>query len=366
MEAHLTEAITQCPNCQATFKVTEAQILIADGAVRCGDCLHVFVAEQYFRSPLLDKTERLAIAEEYWSSFDDYVFSVVAFNEPESPTNFDQTLNHSEQEIAALEALLEASDDDLMTFYLNYVITHPGIFPEMQADPVITPARLVDKDEASCFPDVRYEEYCSYAEAEEASGDQNVGEYGSADPDSVVPSLALPLHDDPEFFHQEGRRLFTARSLRWLPGIALMIVVAIGQVIFFRLSVYAQLAEYRPAYVFVCGYLGCQVPEYENHRELKTRELVIRSHPVEPKALLVDVLLLNSGPFSQPFPGLSLEFYNVDGEVVASRVFKASEYLGGEMRGLKLIPAETEVRLSLEMIDPGNDALGYQMEVVSL
>jgi hypothetical protein len=30
------------------------------------------------------------------------------------------------------------------------------------------------------------------------------------------------------------------------------------------------------------------------------------------------------------------------------------------------MPAETEVRLSLEMIDPGDDALGYQMEVVPL
>ena len=59
-------------------------------------------------------------------------------------------------------------------------------------------------------------------------------------------------------------------------------------------------------------------------------------------------------------------FVDVHGEVVASRVFRASEYLGGEMRGLKLMPSETEVRLSLEIIDPGIDALGYQMEVVPL
>ena len=52
--------------------------------------------------------------------------------------------------------------------------------------------------------------------------------------------------------------------------------------------------------------------------------------------------------------------------VLTSRVFRASEYLGGEMRGLKLMPAETEVRLSLELVDPGNDALGYEMDVVRL
>ncbi|MDC0069647.1 hypothetical protein OAL10_12820 [Gammaproteobacteria bacterium] len=61
----MTEAITQCPVCQMTFKVTEAQIFIADGSVRCGACLHAFKAEQYFVSPLLDKTEQLATAAEY-------------------------------------------------------------------------------------------------------------------------------------------------------------------------------------------------------------------------------------------------------------------------------------------------------------
>jgi hypothetical protein len=47
-------------------------------------------------------------------------------------------------------------------------------------------------------------------------------------------------------------------------------------------------------------------------------------------------------------------------------MLKAYEYLGGEMRGLKWLPAETEVRLSLEMIDLGNDAFRNQLEVVRL
>jgi len=250
-----------------------------------------------------------------------------------------------------------------MEFYLDYLVTHPGILPDLQPD-VVTSSGIevdADEDEDQYFADVHYEEYLTYSESGEVSSAQESGE------DSfVVPGFELPLHDDHEFLLQDRRRLFTARSLKWLPGITLMIAVAIGQVAFFKMSVYAQMTEYRPTYVLVCRYLGCEVPEYENHDELRTRELVIRSHPEEPEALLVDVLLLNSGPFSQTFPGLRLQFYDVHGEVVASRVFRASEYLGGEMRGFKLMPAETEVRLSLEMIDPGTDALGYQMEVVPL
>ena len=81
---------------------------------------------------------------------------------------------------------------------------------------------------------------------------------------------------------------------------------------------------------------------------------------------MVDVLLRNSGDYRQQFPGLRLEFMDVRGNIVARRVFKASEYLGGELRGLRYIPALTEVRLSLEIADPGESALGYQMEVVRI
>jgi len=365
VEANLTEAITQCPDCQMTFKVTEAQIFIADGSVRCGACLHTFKAEQYFVSPLLDKTERLAIAAEYWSNFGDYVLSAVTFSEPEPPTYFDEIPGDDQAEITAAESEVEADGRELMEFYLDYLVTHPGILLDLQPDVVSSSVIEVgadeDEDEDQYFADLHYEEYLTYSESGEVSSAQESGE------DSVVvPAFELPLHDDHEFLLQDRRRFFTARSLKWLPGITLMIAVAIGQVAFFKMSVYAQMTEYRPTYVLVCRYLGCEVPEYENHDELKTRELVVRSHPEEPEALLVDVLLLNSGPFRQTFPGLRLQFYDVHGEVVASRVFRASEYLGGEMRGLKLMPAETVARLSLEVIDPGTDALGYQMEVVPL
>lgn len=346
-----------------TFKVTEAQIFIADGSVRCGACLHTFKAEQYFVSPLLDKTERLAIAAEYWSNFGDYVLSAVTFSEPEPPTYFDEIPGDDQAEITAAESEVEADGRELMEFYLDYLVTHPGILLDLQPDVVSSSVIEVgaDEDEDQYFADLHYEEYLTYSESGEVSTAQESGE------DSVVvPCFELPLHDDHEFLLQDRRRFFTARSLKWLPGITLMIAVAIGQVAFFKMSVYAQMTEYRPTYVLVCRYLGCEVPEYENHDELKTRELVVRSHPEEPEALLVDVLLLNSGPFRQTFPGLRLQFYDVHGEVVASRVFRASEYLGGEMRGLKLMPAETVARLSLEVIDPGTDALGYQMEVVPL
>ena len=42
VEEELEPLITECPNCQTRFRVTETQLQIARGSVRCGSCLTVF------------------------------------------------------------------------------------------------------------------------------------------------------------------------------------------------------------------------------------------------------------------------------------------------------------------------------------
>lgn len=44
----MPHAITCCPKCSTSFRVTTSQLDSADGAVRCGSCLHVFDARAYF------------------------------------------------------------------------------------------------------------------------------------------------------------------------------------------------------------------------------------------------------------------------------------------------------------------------------
>ena len=61
----------------------------------------------------------------------------------------------------------------------------------------------------------------------------------------AVPDLGVSLHED-KLLLSERRCLSAARVLRWVPGIALMIFLAIGQAGFFNMSVYAQVPGYRP------------------------------------------------------------------------------------------------------------------------
>lgn len=43
--------ITQCPRCGTSFRVTETQLAVAAGAVRCGSCLHIFNAREHWAEP---------------------------------------------------------------------------------------------------------------------------------------------------------------------------------------------------------------------------------------------------------------------------------------------------------------------------
>lgn len=40
----MTDTVTRCPECSTAFKITLAQLELAQGAVRCGSCLQVFMA----------------------------------------------------------------------------------------------------------------------------------------------------------------------------------------------------------------------------------------------------------------------------------------------------------------------------------
>ncbi len=366
------DAITRCPSCRTSFRVTELQLRAADGNVRCGACLLVFRAEEFLLSPFLGSVERQAISADYWSGFEQYIEQVAR---PPAPAAFEKPSDAGDDSLLAEVT----TDEDLMLDYLDYLGANPGrvpILPELPVEEALQGAvedslqgavedSLQDSVEDSLQGVV--EDSLQVSVEDSTVSPQAVsGELHDLEPPRFLAEELPDLAFDEAHLLEDRRRVFQAASLRWLPGILLLVFVAMGQYAFFNMDRYAQQESYRPWFLTVCRVAGCSVPDYENHDLLQTRELVIRSHTVEADALVVDVLLRNSAGFRQQFPGLKLTFLDISGETVASRIFYSPEYLGGEMRGLRYIPAVTEVRLSLEIVDPGPDALGYSMEVVRI
>ncbi|WP_153301602.1 DUF3426 domain-containing protein [Endozoicomonas arenosclerae] len=117
----------------------------------------------------------------------------------------------------------------------------------------------------------------------------------------------------------------------------------------------------RPAYSFSCKYLKCSLPALVDVKAIKSLQLHIRSHPEQETGLVVDSVIINEATFPQPWPQLELTFTDINGQPVASRRFRPKEYLGGALAGSIEMPSGQPIRLSMEIVDPGNGATNYQL-----
>lgn len=291
----MTSYVSQCPNCDTSFKVTESQLAAADGAVRCGACLEVFVASDYFvEAPIPDLFEQES----------EQGAELIAEDLPEAP-----------QEVATPEV------EDSGT-------------PDVDAPPA-DPAQPIDHDSLEVEPPI-------------APEDINLDSVSDRPLDEIVGNVADPIK----------------RQRRWVFLATLAALLLALQYAWFERESLSANPNLRPYYLSVCNLMGCELKDYHDPARLYTTDLLVRSHPEDSQGLTVDAILRNEAAYRQRFPRLELAFSNIEGQVIARREFLPAAYLGGEMAGLLYIPAVTEVRLSLDIVDPGPEAVSYRMRTV--
>lgn len=142
------------------------------------------------------------------------------------------------------------------------------------------------------------------------------------------------------------------------------LVLLVVQYVFFNFDSLATNPSLRPTFEKACARIGCYLPDIPDPSRLKVEDLVVRKHPDIEGALVVDAILKNHASFPQPFPVLRLRFSNAADEVVASRLLKPAEYLQGEARVLRRMPPDTPIRISLEIVDPGKEAISYGLDPI--
>lgn len=161
---------------------------------------------------------------------------------------------------------------------------------------------------------------------------------------------------------------FTAKRMRrwyqkklWPTLAILMGALLFFQVAYFKFDYFSRVEPYRTAYLFICPVMGCEVPSLIDTSKILATNLIVRNHPDIESALMVDAILINNAPFEQPFPDLILSFSKLDETPVATRRFTPKEYLGGELAGMQYIPERQPVHITLEIADPGPDAVNYTL-----
>ncbi len=137
--------------------------------------------------------------------------------------------------------------------------------------------------------------------------------------------------------------------------------VLAGQYAWREIDRYAQEPLARQIFQRICSELACELPPYTNIDAIVSSNLTVRSHPVREDGLVVAVEIRNTGQFPQAFPVLVLSFNTSGNEVIALREFYPAEYLDPGLETIEMMPVLAPVQISLEIIDPGGDAMNYTM-----
>ncbi len=346
----LEPLITECPNCQTRFRVSETQLQQSGGRVRCGACLTVFdgvqnlamEADSFFRDPQQAQEALDALLDE------------LAGHTPASARQ--ATSQDLPEDTLAAPAGDQERDES--------AASHPPREPPADSALVDQPAAAgsVAARSAGGSQEEPGGEHQPPAGPAGAPPDPTGGSGPASEPLlTVTPQPADQAADAPapaaapSVVFGDQRR---PRPLVWA-GILAGVALLLGQILWYQFDDWGRQPLGRAVYQPLCRVLGCELPLQRDVALLTTRNLAVRTHPEQPGRLRVDAVIVNEAPFAQPFPTLELRFTTVHGNLVAGHRFEPAEYLAGDAAGLRLIPPRTPVRIELAVEDPGGDAVNY-------
>jgi predicted Zn finger-like uncharacterized protein len=139
----------------------------------------------------------------------------------------------------------------------------------------------------------------------------------------------------------------------------LLLVLAVQLVWQFRAELLREprVAEFARA---ACDRLSCTLPMVEDRARIALMARDVRPHPSEPHALIITATLANQAPFAQTYPVVEITLSNVSEQRIAMRRFRPEEYVGDLATLARGLPAEATATLSLEVEDPGQDAIAFE------
>lgn len=146
----------------------------------------------------------------------------------------------------------------------------------------------------------------------------------------------------------------------WLFLALILATVIAGQYIYFNINTLSQNLKLRPMLHTLCDAAPCEVPLMRSPHLIALVERDIRNHPDEKDILLVKAKIINKAPYPQAFPQMGLSLHDITGQSIAERRFKPNEYLSSDMDISKGIAPKQTVDITLELIDPGEEAVGFE------
>ncbi len=292
---------TQCPSCKTQFHLTQTQLTMADGMVRCGVCDEIFNA--------LDNPQTHRPHDNNQGITIEATDSVSGAQPMADHNNIDTPVTSQPDHIEVITAT-PAEDD-------QYNLDTGSEFDLFNTDD------------------------------EDLSGNSNR---------LIVPDKLRKISNP------HSTSMFS--SLLWSCGILLLFITLMGEYLWFNRNQLIQLPQAQPWVKRICQHVNCELAGLHDPSKIKLLSRKIVSSPGQQHALMVSVTLINHAAFAQPWPVMQIDFSNIRGKIVAARRFKPEEYLHTPANQQHLLPPEQAKRFSMELYDPGKSAMTYEFNFI--
>lgn len=376
----MADFVTRCPKCNTSFKLTLEHFKTAKGAVRCGSCLNVFKAHEHWATPLNSAQQKqiedilnpAPVGANFSLELDDDDILISDDMDGEEKTPKDTgSLFEIEGFSSEFKSLAEPSgqnrksgfsasaydDEESSSFDESWT---EGLLGDDSEDNYSRPNK---EAKVEPLPDPDPEDDWSSNLGVEGGQGYSEEELFSEDEKDSRQDLLAGIQPEPVQFQTHNHRANYPQLLLWSGLSVLAVFTLLIQLALWQKNDLARQEQWRPMYQQACNILGCKLPKQIDVNRIRSHSLIVRSHPKYENALLVDTILMNIADFQQPFPKLQLVFSDLQGTVVANRLFSPDEYLGGELSGANLMPARQPIHLALEIADPGERAVNYQLHI---
>jgi predicted Zn finger-like uncharacterized protein len=341
--------LTQCPNCQTTFRVTAEILRVAEGQVRCGRCQTQFDALER----LLEENDEGEIESE----------GVLRREESEpAPEPSDIEVD----EPAAHEDItLEGRRIEISGAYQILDESGRGE-PHLRQEVVEEWVEIDDADEADSQTAGESEGADAFESADATDpGESDFGEsarFESARDRFDEPDSSERRESEPDFDLLALRQHRAAAPVwKWLAA-PLGLLLGLQAVHHYRATL-ARHPRVGAPLVAVYNAFGLSLTPDWNLHAYEIRQWGVVSDPQTPGTLQVRASITNLADFAQPYPLLKLVLEDRWGDQVRARDFAPEDYLPPGSAAKRLLAPAQKANATIAIVDPGPDAEGFRFDV---
>jgi predicted Zn finger-like uncharacterized protein len=351
------EKYTRCPACRTVYRVTDEQLALRDGRVRCGHCQVVFDGVAELVAPA---------APEAFTPRDE------APSAPQAPVPQQAFTPPSERPSEAVQPPASLGPDASMQGESTQ--GEPIQDESTQGEPMHDQAADEPEDDASwpaasaeaLAPELEPAREPAAADAVPAVAGSTaaVGPEAPAAADgsgdssadaATEPAPAPAPHASPAPADRRAPIAFATAA------VLLALLLPLQAVFHFREAVAARWPAASPLIHRACAALGCKVGAPREVTDLAIQASDLQADPAHQGLLILTATIRNRGAVPLAYPYLELTLTDAQDQVVVRRALTPAEYVGGTVDLAQGIPANSDIAVKLFIDASATTQAGYRL-----